>query len=175
MEKIILGRNDIQQYVEMHMPVKKITNIVIHCSATKVGQKVDVDVIDNWHKSRFLCQPASGRFCGYHFVIPENGEIQVGRFLNETGAHVAGQNTGKIGICYCGGLDENGKGKDTRNEAQKNALLCLLNFLLVYFPDAKIKGHRDYSPDLNGNGIIEPFEYMKECPCFNAIDEYKVI
>ena len=30
------------------------------------------------------------------------------------------------------------------------------------------KGHRDLSPDLNGNGEIEPEEWIKACPCFNA-------
>ena len=41
------------------------------------------------------------------------------------------------------------------------------------FPDAMICGHRDFSPDLNGDGIIEPWEWMKACPCFDAIDEYQ--
>ena len=27
--------------------------------------------------------------------------------------------------------------------------------------------------DLNGDGIIEPWEWMKACPCFDAIDEYQ--
>ena len=30
------------------------------------------------------------------------------------------------------------------------------------------KIHRDLSPDLNGNGEIEPEEWIKACPCFNA-------
>ena len=29
-------------------------------------------------------------------------------------------------------------------------------------------GHRDTSPDLNGNGHIEPEEYIKACPCFDV-------
>ena len=28
--------------------------------------------------------------------------------------------------------------------------------------------HRDISPDLNGDGVIEPYEYMKACPCFDV-------
>ena len=52
-------------------------------------------------------------------------------------------------------------------------LFYLLQQLREQFPDAMICGHRDFSPDLNGNGIIEPWEWMKACPCFDAIDEYQ--
>ena len=33
---------------------------------------------------------------------------------------------------------------------------------------SRLCGHRDLSPDLNGNGEIEPEEWIKECPCFDA-------
>ena len=32
--------------------------------------------------------------------------------------------------------------------------------------------HRDLSPDLNGNGEIEPEEWIKACPCFEASKEW---
>ena len=31
-----------------------------------------------------------------------------------------------------------------------------------------ILGHRDFSPDRNGNGHVEPFEWLKECPGFDV-------
>jgi hypothetical protein len=34
-------------------------------------------------------------------------------------------------------------------------------------------GHRDLSPDLNGNGEIEPEEWIKQCPCFDVAKEFK--
>ena len=58
-------------------------------------------------------------------------------------------------------------------EEQKASLFYLLQQLREQFSDAMICGHRDFSPDLNGNGIIEPWEWMKACPCFDAIDEYQ--
>ena len=58
-------------------------------------------------------------------------------------------------------------------EEQKASLFFLLQQLREQFPDAMICGHRDFSPDLNGDGIIEPWEWMKACPCFDAIDEYQ--
>lgn len=147
--------------------MRKITEIVIHCSATKEGKRVSVKDIDQWHKDRGF------RKIGYHFVIYPDGSIHTGRDITEVGAHVQGYNAQSIGICYVGGLDANGKAKDTRTPEQKAAMFYLLQQLHGCFPKARILGHRDLSPDLNGNGIIEPFEYIKECPCFDAIAEYK--
>jgi hypothetical protein len=33
-------------------------------------------------------------------------------------------------------------------------------------------GHRDLSPDLDGNGHIEPDEWMKQCPGFDVLMDY---
>ena len=73
-----------------------------------------------------------------------------------------------IGICYEGGLDCKGQPKDTRTEWQKHSLRVLILALLKDYPNCRICGHRDLSPDLNGNGEIEPEEWIKACPCFNA-------
>ncbi len=101
----------------------------------------------------------------------QDGEIR--RPLSRPGAHVEGYNQRTIGICYVGGLATDGRTpKDTRTPAQKAALVHLLTELKHRFPAATIKGHRDYSPDRNGNGRIEPQEYMKACPSFDAAAEY---
>ena len=63
--------------------------------------------------------------------------------------------------------------KDTRTPQQKAALENLLIDLKIKHPKAEIRGHRDFSKDLNGNGFIEPFEFSKTCPCFNAYQEYQ--
>jgi N-acetylmuramoyl-L-alanine amidase len=39
------------------------------------------------------------------------------------------------------------------------------------YPEAKVVGHRDLSPDVNGNGEVEPMEWTKECPCFKVEKE----
>ena len=149
--------------------MRRIDNIVIHCTATKEGKYFDVSDVDNWHKQRgFRC-------IGYHYLILLDGSIQVGRNEEEVGAHVKGFNKHSIGISYVGGLDKNGKSKDTRTDNQKKSLLSLLSELKEKYKNAKILGHRDFSKDLNNNGNIEPNEYMKDCPCFNAITEYKHI
>jgi Negative regulator of beta-lactamase expression len=147
--------------------MRNIKHLVVHCTATKAGQKVTVEDVDKWHKAR------GWRKIGYHYLIYLDGTIKAGRDENEVGAHVAGNNSTSIGICYVGGLDATGKPTDTRTENQKAALFYLMQRLKTKYPTARIVGHRDFSPDLNGNGIIEPWEYMKACPCFDAAVEYK--
>lgn len=147
--------------------MRKIDYIVLHCSATPEGRNVSVQEIERWHRQRGF------RKIGYHFVILLDGTIRKGRDISEIGAHVAGSNANSIGICYVGGLDANGKPRDTRTEEQKAALFYLLQQLREEFPDAMICGHRDFSPDRNADGIIEPWEWMKACPCFDAIHEYQ--
>lgn len=51
---------------------------------------------------------------------------------------------------------------------QKHSMRVLILTLLKDYPGCRICGHRDLSPDLNGNGEIEPEEWIKACPCFNA-------
>lgn len=147
--------------------MREIKYIVLHCSATKEGKNIGAQDIDRWHRQRGF------RKIGYHFVILLDGSICRGRDITEIGAHVAGSNAQSIGICYVGGLDAAGKPKDTRTEQQKAAMFYLLQRLREQFPQAQILGHRDFSPDRNGDGIIEPQEWIKACPCFDAIDEYK--
>lgn len=64
--------------------------------------------------------------------------------------------------------------KDTRTPQQKASLIQIIKDIKTrHRTIKKVIGHRDTSPDLNGNGIIEPYEYIKGCPCFDAIKEYK--
>src|SRR5690606_39171735 len=45
----------------------------------------------------------------------------------------------------------------------------LLRDLSTRYPQARICGHRDLSPDRNRDGVIGPQEHIKACPCFDAI------
>jgi N-acetyl-anhydromuramyl-L-alanine amidase AmpD len=44
----------------------------------------------------------------------------------------------------------------------------LLDQLQSRYPKARILGHRDLSPDLNGDGKITPDEFIKACPSFDV-------
>lgn len=88
---------------------------------------------------------------------------------------VQGYNSTSVNVAYVGGIDSNGKAVDNRTEPQKASLVKLLKELRGRYPNAQILGHRDISPDTNHNGKVDSWERIKECPCFDAITEYKGI
>ena len=132
---------------------RSVSLLIIHCSATLPGQRVSVQDIDRWHRQRgFDC-------IGYHFYITVDGTIWTGRPLSQVGAHCKGYNAHSIGICYEGGLDEEGRPCDTRTLLQKAALVALINKLREIYPNADVVGHNDLN-------------LHKACPCFIAVEEY---
>ncbi len=148
---------------------RRIDAIVIHCTATKPNVDWTVEDVRRVHKAQGWSD------IGYHYLIRLDGTIENGRDVDIIGAHVNGHNAHTIGVCYVGGLDNFGKARDTRTLNQKDSLLNLLKMLRATYPKAIIKGHRDYSPDLDGSGIAEPSEWIKSCPCFDAITEYMTV
>lgn len=148
--------------------MRNIDLIVIHCSATREGHELSLEQLREMHLARGFSD------IGYHFYIRRDGTILNGRPIERIGAHVKGHNKTSIGICYEGGLDKNGKAKDTRTEAQKRSILAKIQELrfVDIGKNVDVCGHRDLSPDRNHNGIIEPQEWLKQCPCFNAVEEY---
>lgn len=153
--------------------MKEIDSIIIHCSATKEGVDFKASDIDRMHKQRGF------QMIGYNFVIDLDGTIEPGRPLSIDGAHCntkgfsgVSYNKHSVGICYIGGLDSNSNPKDTRTPEQKKALRSLVERLCKDYNIIEILGHRDTSPDLNDNGDVEPFEFIKACPCFDVHSEY---
>lgn len=140
------------------MTVKYLT---IHCSATRENQNFSAKQIKLVGYERFG-QPS------YHLVIERDGSYERHLSDDTIGAHVAKKNTGNIGICYIGGLDANGKPTDTRTLAQKKTMRALIRTMISRYPNIIIRGHRDWSPDLNRDGIIERSEWIKDCPCFSV-------
>lgn len=146
--------------------MREINLIVVHCSATPEGKDYHVEDIRQMHIQRGFSD------IGYHYLVPLDGDIEVGRKVDKIGAHAKGYNANSIGVCYVGGVDANYIPKDTRTEAQKEALICLIKDLKKAYPNARVCGHRDLSPDLNNNGKVDKFEWIKVCPCYNPIEEY---
>lgn len=175
---------------------RTIDKIVIHCSATPNGRPNTAADINAWHgepvynngklvrKHKFERASQAARafnpqfkYLGYHYIIERDGTIVTGRHLEEMGAHVAGHNKNSIGICMIG-TDEYSShqwdslkkviiklasdiyGKPT--DSIKNAL-AILKMIGIH-----VCGHRDLSPDKNGNGKIEPSEWVKRCPGFDV-------
>lgn len=154
--------------------VKTIHTIVIHCSASREDRNYTFEQLLLDHKARGF------QTCGYHIFIRKDGTRHTGRTFSMKGAHVENNNTNTIGICYEGGCDSKMKPKDTRTEAQKKELIVAIKDTLTAIEQAGgdpkkvvIKGHRDFSPDTNKNGVVEPTEWIKACPCFEATPEYQ--
>ena len=136
--------------------MRHIDLIVIHCSATRCDQNFPVTALIRCHEERF-------GFTGYHYYITRDGKTYQTRHGNLVGAHAKGYNRHSLGICYEGGLDEQGNPADTRTPLQREALLALLRRLKKVHPDAEILGHRDL-PNVH-----------KDCPCFDAPSEYQCL
>jgi N-acetylmuramoyl-L-alanine amidase len=135
---------------------REITEIIVHCSATPEGKDFTVADIKRWHLQRNFSD------IGYHWVIYRDGSVHPGRNEAISGAHCTGHNSNSIGVCYIGGVAADGRTpRDTRTEAQKQALLKTLKSLKMKYPKAKIYSHRDFA--------------NKACPSFDATREYRNI
>ena len=171
--------------------------IVIHCSATASGKpltqgtpgaplyKHAAQVIDGWHAQRgFARRPTDVQafnkslpHIGYHYVIDLSGAVRSGRGLNEMGAHAANFNARSIGICLVGGAERDAKYTAAQWQSLAEVVAMLLGGygLPMAQPLRKagtiaggVCGHRDLSPDKNGSGLTEPFEWLKTCPGFDV-------
>lgn len=159
--------------------MRSIDTLVIHCSATPNGHSLfrlpgtrnrvtPVQIIDEWHQARSFKRgdywrqrfnPDLGAI-GYHHVIYTNGCPATGRHHAEVGAHVKGHNADTIGICLIG--------TDKFAADQWATLRALVQALQKQYPGIGIVGHRDLSPDADGDGKVEPREWLKTCPGFDV-------
>ena len=113
--------------------MRTITLIILHCSATREGQSFGFEDCRRDH-----IRHRGFRDIGYHYYITRDGTVYRGRPLEQVGAHCRNHNRHSIGICYEGGLDAEGRAKDTRTEAQKVSLSALVGELKERFPQALV-------------------------------------
>ena len=132
--------------------MRKIDEIIIHCSATPEGRDHSVADVTAWHRARGF------RTIGYHYLVHIDGRVERGRPESEIGAHCLGHNARSIGVCYVGGLASDCKTpKDTRTPEQRRMLRELVKGLQRKYRGAKVYGHRDFA--------------AKACPCFAVATE----
>lgn len=147
--------------------MRAIKYLVVHCTAGSQKEKL-TDLIAWFRKLGWKNN-------GYHIWIDGQGVRHDITPLDQIANGVAVHNANSVHISYAGGIDSKGKPIDNRTDAQKAMLITVLKELRQKFPTAKILGHRDFSPDKNKNGKIDSYEWIKYCPCFDAISEYKNI
>lgn len=112
-ERTLLAGVEAGKYM---MSADSVRFLVLHCSATRRNQDYSVEQLRRDHKARGFYD------IGYHFYIRKDGTMTQHRKLLEVGAHARPYNRCSIGICYEGGLDEEGKPCDTRTPKQTNVL-----------------------------------------------------
>lgn len=123
--------------------MRYVNKHIIHCSDSTHG---NVTKIRKWHKEK------GWRDIGYHFVILPNGVVELGRPLEQSGAHCKGYNKTSIGTCLIG--------VNNFTQAQFASLQNLHHTLGALFPNIQPYAHNEFSK-------------RKTCPNFNVKDVLK--
>lgn len=136
--------------------------LVIHCTATPEGREVTAADIRRWHTSPLSQGGRGWRQVGYTDIIHLDGTVE--RLVdNNEDAHVdpwevtngaKGYNSVSRHIVYSGGVDANNTPKDTRTQAQRDALRVYVLDFYRRFPSVKIVGHNELA--------------AKACPSFDV-------
>lgn len=145
-------------------PVARVRFLTFHCSAHPRGRAVTVAQMNAIAARKFGQR-------SYHWIITLDGVAHRNLPDNVRGAHVGRNNTGNIGIVYVGGLEANMSPADTRTDAQKATMRRMRDEYRRLYPGIVVRGHRDWSPDLNRNGKVDKVEWLKACPCFDVATE----
>lgn len=147
----------------------KLKYLIIHCTATPEGREVSADDIRHWHTDPVSKGGRGWRQVGYTDLFHLNGKVERLVRNNEdckvdpweitNGAK--GYNSVSRHIVYAGGVDHNGKPKDTRTPAQLKALEEYVIHFHDQHPDIRIIGHNEVA--------------AKACPSFDVQEWLKNI
>ena len=129
--------------------MRNINHIVLHCTATP--QTTTIESIQ-----RYWRQTLGWKSPGYHYIIKADGTAVNLQPIEKPSNGVAGHNHDSIHISYIGGIDRDGHPLDNRTPAQKLTQIELLKKFKAMFPNADIRGHRDFA------GV------KKSCPSFDV-------
>ncbi len=129
---------------------REVNLVVIHCSDSDNPAHDNIETIKKWH-----VEERGFSDVGYHYFINQSGDVFPGRSEDTVGAHVAGFNSGSIGICL--------SGRQSFTGAQFRALKELVADICAGYgldPKTQVKGHRDLNPG-------------KTCPNFEIQEKLK--
>ena len=132
--------------------MREIKYIVIHCTAT--SQDTTIESIKRYWK-----EVLKWKNVGYHYIVEANGTINRLSDDETITNGVKGYNSKSIHISYIGGVNDKNKPVDNRTQHQKYSLYKLVNEYKKRYPNAEVKGHRDFK------GVV------KACPSFDVKTE----
>lgn len=129
--------------------MRKIEEIIVHCSDSPESMDIGFVEIDSWHKERGFGTDVYGQkmSCGYHYIIRRNGTVEAGRPESVMGAHCQGHNSYSIGIVLVG--------RDKFEPVQFDRLRALVADLKERYGDMPVYPHNHYNKD-------------KTCPNFDV-------
>ena len=112
--------------------MRDIDTLIVHHSAS---DDVSANTIRQWHLNR------GWRDIGYHLVIRESGDIELGRPIDQQGAHAKGRNADSVGICLTGEFN-----KYSPTIEQINSLIKVTNGLITNYNINNIEKHHEKCP-----------------------------
>lgn len=116
--------------------MRRISKIIMHCSASDNPLHDDISVIRQWHLERGFVD------VGYHYFIKIDGSIQLGRPIYKAGAHARHHNSYTVGICVHGI-------KEFALEQIETALKLCHNQIMIYGLEVEdVIGHNEL-PNVN--------------------------
>lgn len=136
--------------------MRRIDNIVVHCTATPQSTTVE-SIQRHWRNVLHWRNP------GYHLIVHPDGRLTRLAPDDAVTNGVGGHNAHSLHVSYIGGIDAQGRPTDNRTLNQRQTLLAVVTYWKALHPQARILGHSDF-PRVN-----------KACPSFNALQEYRHI
>ncbi len=138
------------QYQIYKMNTRDIKYIVVHCTATAPTTSLE-SIKRYWKEVRKW-----GDTPGYHYLIDAHGAAHHLLEEDKISFGVYAHNKACVHLSYIGGIDTNGKPKDTRSIRQQVVMRRLIGDLQERYPKAEVLGHRDFA------------NVTKACPSFDV-------
>ena len=134
--------------------LRTIRKVIVHVTDSPDSKDFNMHDISRWHKEMNFPQSKTGLYCGYHWVIRRNGNVENARFEYEAGAHCRGHNSDSIGIAWVG--------RDDMTKEQSLSLVKLLAEVCSRYglEPKQVFGHRELNPG-------------KTCPNIKEMDELR--
>lgn len=127
-----------------YTPQQRLRQAVLHHTSWAAAHLIGADVRDEATYVRAIQRGHAARDfidVGYHYVVMPSGRIFAGRPLSALGAHVAGHNTGSVGISLAGDFDQ-----EEPTPAAIRSIDYVLARLITGGTELPLVGHRDLAP-----------------------------
>ena len=135
--------------------MRTIKRIIVHYTGAAASQTVE-SIQRYWKQAH----PDWKGTPGYHVIIAADGTATRLQPDEKITYGVAGFNATALHVCFIG--------DGAFTAAQEATLLKRVRYWKGLYPHAAVVGHRDLSPDRDGDGLVEPHEWLKACPGFDT-------